>query len=122
MMSNAGYGDRKQQKKRFKEVFVKATKLAEQERGIKRTAEEWQKKFTRIKQEYSAFTTELAQTGRDRDDENFFQTPQYFELMPEIEEYKASHHPLAVCSTDAVGRLADSSLSTSRKKAKLSPI
>ena len=42
-MKEAGYGDRKKQKKSLKDVFVKAIELAQQDTGIKRTAKGWQK-------------------------------------------------------------------------------
>lgn len=54
-MKKAEYDDRKQQKKILKDIFKEAVKLAEQRHGIKRNAKGWQKKFSRIKQEYSAF-------------------------------------------------------------------
>ena len=63
-MKQAGYGDRKQQKKSLKEVFTKATELAKKENGINRSAKAWQKKCTRMKQEYSAYIAKISQSGQ----------------------------------------------------------
>lgn len=120
MMVKAGYGDRKKQKKSLKDVFVEATKLAEKEHGVKRTAKGWQKKFTRMKQEYTAFVAKLSESGRDGDDEGLFDTPEFYERMHELERGKARHDPPAVLCTEDASLISDAPLSSSRKRVKLS--
>ena len=51
-MKEAGYGDRRKQKKSLKEVFQAAVRLAKDTEGIDQTAKGWQKKFNRLKQDY----------------------------------------------------------------------
>jgi len=41
--------------KSLKDVFMEATKMAAEKYGVKRKAKGWQKKFTRIKQEYAMY-------------------------------------------------------------------
>ena len=119
-MVAAGYGNRKEQKKSLKEVFELAVKLAERENNIKRTAKGWQKKFTRIKQDYSAYIAKISISGRDGDDEGLYDKPEYFKQMHELEHNKARHAPPAVLSTDAALDSSEPTLSSSRKKIKLS--
>jgi len=67
-ITEAGYGNRKELKKSLREVFAKAVDLARKDCGVRCSPKAWQKKFTRMKQEYSAYMAKLAQSGRDGHD------------------------------------------------------
>lgn len=64
MMKN-GFQQSKATRKSPRDVLSDDVKLAEQSHRIKQTVNSWQKKFTRIKQEYSSFISKLKQSGRD---------------------------------------------------------
>ena len=85
MMSKAGYGNRKQQKKSLKDVFSEATRLAYNENGIRKTPKAWQKKFTRLnktlqvtRQAYSAYLSKVSVSGRDGDEDDLYEKPPFF--------------------------------------------
>ena len=54
-MLKVGYGSHKEQKKSMKNALNEAIVQAEKEFGIKRSAKAWQKKFGRIKTDYSNY-------------------------------------------------------------------
>lgn len=84
-MRKAGYRDQKQQPKSLTNLFADAEELAEQSNEIQPTAKGWQNTFTRIKQEYSAFFSKIKHFKRDGNDEDLFNTPEFFEQMRELE-------------------------------------
>jgi len=100
--------------------FVEATRLAKEENGIFRSAKAWQKKFTRMKQEYSAYIAKISQSGRDGDDDTLYNKSAIFAVMHELEHAKARHSPPAVLSSNNDMTEAGLSLSSSRKRMKLS--
>lgn len=117
MMVKVGYGSRKEQKKSMKDVFIQAVEQAEKEFGIKRSAKAWQKKFGRMKTEYSNFITKLQQSGRDGDDPDLYDKPDFYDKMHELESGNARHDPPSLLSSDGNSTASGTS---SRKKAKLS--
>ena len=125
VMKEIGYGDRKRQQKSLKQVFQAAVKLAEEKYIVKRTAKAWQKKFNRIKQEYSAFIAKISESGRDGDDEDLYDTPPFFKEMHELERNRARHnrpgHISAGSSTNASDDSNNSSVepTSSRKRMKM---
>lgn len=120
MMKNAGYGNCKQQRTSLKDVFKGAVNLAEQSHGIKRTAKGWQKKFTRIKQEYFAFIAMVKQSGRYADDDDLFNTSKYFENMHELEKSKARHDTPGDYSIDEGASVAETPGTSTRKRTRIS--
>lgn len=79
----------------MKEVFAEATKLSNEKHSVLRNAKGWQKNFTRIEQQYSTFIAKVKQSGRDRDDEDLHNTPEYYKAMHEWERGKSCHDPPA---------------------------
>ena len=79
------------------------------------------KKFSRIKQEYSAFTAKIKQSGRDGDEEDLYELPDFYK-MHELEKDKARHDPPAHISSEetAISDGEGTSLTSSRKRMRMS--
>lgn len=102
-------------RKSLEELFAEATKLAKSEYGVKRTAKGWQKKFNLIKQDYSAFIAKLANSSRDRANDDLFKTPVCYASVNKLEHGKAKHDPTAQLFTDK-GFDGNAAMSSSRKR------
>jgi len=71
-------------------------------------------------QEYSAYIAKISQSGRDGDDDTLYNKPAFFAEMHELKQAKARHSPPAVLSSSNDMTEAGLSLSSSRKRMKLS--
>eukprot|EP00171_Calliarthron_tuberculosum_P005588 IDg5588t1 len=116
-LKECGYGNKTKQKKSLNDVFKASVDLASSKHGVARTAAGWKKKFYRIRKDYDEYITAISQSGRDGDDENLFNKPNYYELVHELLRHKARHDPPAMLSTATFGeRGEDGSTITSTKK------
>lgn len=116
MMTEAEYGNCKKQKKPLKDVFKLATDLAKKHNNITRSPKPLQNKFTRIKQKYSAYITKISKSGRDGDDQDLFDKPEFFEEVHEREHGKARQNLQAVFDWELGSNKVDSTPSSSRKR------
>lgn len=91
MMKKTGYGDWKRQEKKIKDFFDDAVKVAENDRGMKRTAKAWRKQFTRINQEFSFFVTKLKAFGNDGDEDGLNNRPEFFAELHDLEHRTACY-------------------------------
>lgn len=102
-MKEVGYGSKVGLHKNLKAVFSAAVYLAAENHGIIRTADGWIKKFKRIRTAYSDFVAKIKKSGRDGDDEDLYDKPEFFDIIHELEYDRARHHPPAVMSTADLG-------------------
>lgn len=66
----AGYGDRKKQKKYIAYVLDHCIRIAGQRYGIHRSVKGWTKTFNRIRQEYASFIAKISESGRSGEEED----------------------------------------------------
>lgn len=63
--------------------------IAKEHFGVRRSVKGSTKKFTHMKQQYSAFQAKIVQSGRNGDDEGLYEMPDFFREMHEMERDKA---------------------------------
>ena len=101
-MKEVGYLDGRAQKKTMKAFFSYAVIHAASKYGVYRSASGWEKKFRRLKKEYSKFRAMLQSNGRDRDDQDLFNTPAYFKELHELEKRHGRHDPPSILSSASI--------------------
>eukprot|EP00171_Calliarthron_tuberculosum_P002950 IDg2950t1 len=92
-LREAGYGKKLDKYKSLKELFKAAVNIAADKYDVIRSPEAWQKKFNRIRKDYSSYISKVKQSGRDGDDEELYNKPDFFDLVHELERGKARHDP-----------------------------
>lgn len=119
-LRKAGYGNRVGHHKNMKAMFAAAVELAEKDHGIVRSADGWMKKFKRIRNGYSDNIAKIEKSGRDGDDEDLYDKPEFYDIIQELEFNKARHNPPAILSTAILGYGADdvTKMTSSKKRKK----
>lgn len=119
-MKKAGYGNKDFQERTRKTVFEKTVAIAAEQHNVTRSATGWQKKYNRMRKAYSAYVAKIQKSGRDGDDPELYDKPDFYEQVHELERHCARHRPPALLSTEMLSEGTDdgAAMSRSRKRVK----